>query len=94
LFGTGEGAVGPSIADGGIVGSVLPAPLAPVTVTIGGVPQKVLYAGAAPGLVAGVIQANIEIAPNTPTGNQPVVMTVGDASSQPGLTVAIANANP
>ena len=89
LFGTGEGLVNPAVANGSVTAGVVN-PILPVSVTIGGVPQKVLYAGAAPGLVAGVLQVNVEIAANTPGGSQPVIVKVGDASSQAGLTVAIA----
>ena len=89
LFGTGEGGTNPPVADGSVTGGIV-RPLLPVTVTIGGIAQKVLYAGAAPSLVAGVLQVNVEIDPATPGGNQPVVVTVGGASSQSGLTVAIA----
>ncbi|MEO8100585.1 MAG: hypothetical protein ABI811_23000 [Acidobacteriota bacterium] len=89
LYGTGEGSTTPTVADGSVTAAVVQPDLA-VSVTIGGVAQKVLYAGAAPSLVAGVLQVNVEIAASTPTGNQPVIVTVGEASSQTGLTVAIA----
>jgi uncharacterized protein (TIGR03437 family) len=94
LFGTGEGQTNPSGVDGSVASTIFPTPQLPVNVTIGGVPARVLYAGAAPGLVAGVLQVNAEIAPNTPSGIQPVVVRVGSASSQGGLTVAIAGTTP
>jgi uncharacterized protein (TIGR03437 family) len=48
LFVTGEGQTSPAGIDGKTAGSVLPAPLAPVSVAIGGTPATVQYAGAAP----------------------------------------------
>ena len=45
--------------------------------------------GAAPGLVAGVFQVNARIPANTPSGNQPVVVTVGDKSTPDNVTVTV-----
>jgi len=62
----------------------------PVTATIGGVPATVTYAGTAPGLVTGVLQANIVIPENAPGGDTvPIVLTVGGIASQPGVTLAV-----
>jgi uncharacterized protein (TIGR03437 family) len=50
----------------------------------------VLYAGGAPGLVAGVLQVNARIPPEAPSGNAvPVLLTVGGFSSQPEVTLAV-----
>jgi uncharacterized protein (TIGR03437 family) len=89
LFGTGEGSTNPPGIDGSVAATVFPKPIEKVTVTIGGVPAEVLYAGAAPGLVAGVLQLNVVIPANAASGNQPVVVKVGDVASQAGLTVAV-----
>jgi uncharacterized protein (TIGR03437 family) len=89
LFGTGEGSTTPSGDDGSVAATIFPAPLLPVRVTIGGVEAQVLYAGAAPGLVAGVLQVNVVIPENAPAGNQEVVVIVGSRPSQAALTVAI-----
>jgi uncharacterized protein (TIGR03437 family) len=48
----------------------------------------VLYAGPAPGLVSGIIQINVTLPSGTPSGNVPVVVQVGTASSQT-VTVAV-----
>jgi uncharacterized protein (TIGR03437 family) len=51
-------------------------------VTIGGQPAEVLYAGAAPGLVSGVMQLNVRVPPNAATGGAvPVVIQVGNANN-------------
>ena len=76
-------------ADGALVGTPLPAAQQPVRVTVAGREAEVLYAGGAPGLVAGLLQVNIKLPPNVPAGNQPVVLTVGTASSPAGVTLAV-----
>jgi len=90
LYGTGEGQTDPPGVDGQPATSSFPKPLLPVSVTIGGIDAKVEYAGAAPYMVAGVIQINVRIPQGvTPGPAVPVVVKVGSAASQPGLTVAV-----
>jgi uncharacterized protein (TIGR03437 family) len=89
IYATGEGAVIPQGVGGAIIGSTLPMPRLPVTVTIGGQPADILYAGSAPGLPAGALQVNARIPSGTASGAAQIVLTVGDASSQSGVTVAI-----
>jgi uncharacterized protein (TIGR03437 family) len=73
IFATGEGGAG-----------------LPVSVTIDGRLAEILYAGPAPGLVAGAFQVNARIpAEATASAAVPIVLTVGDAASQPGVTVAV-----
>lgn len=87
LFITGEGQVRPSLATGdspaaGTSTLRLPKPILPVSMTIGGVPATVVFAGIPSGLV-GVTQVNFTVPANAPLGNQPVVVTVGTAQSMP-----------
>ncbi|MEO7649825.1 MAG: hypothetical protein ABIZ80_05115, partial [Bryobacteraceae bacterium] len=89
LYGTGEGQTVPAGGDGLLAVAPLPRPGLPVGVKIGGVDAEVLYAGAAPGLVSGVIQVNVRIPATARSGNLPVVMRIGLADSQTGLTVAV-----
>jgi len=90
LFGTGEGQTEPGGQDGKIAAEILPRPRLTVSVTIGGRPADVLYAGGAPGLVAGVIQVNARVPADLPqTGELPVVLQVGSAASQHGVTLAV-----
>jgi uncharacterized protein (TIGR03437 family) len=91
LYGTGEGQTNPPGVNGRIALSVYPKPLLPVKVTIGGVDATsgILYTGAAPSLVAGVFQINVTVPQNLAAGAVPVVVTVGSASSQSGLTVSL-----
>lgn len=89
LFGTGEGPTDPAGADGKPAGDPLPKPSAPVRVMIGSAAAQVLYGGAAPGF-AGLLQLNVLVPEDAPSGDAvPVVVTVGDAPSQAGVTLAI-----
>jgi uncharacterized protein (TIGR03437 family) len=48
------------------------------------------YAGSAPGLVSGVLQVNAKVPDNAPQGSAiPVILTVGNHSSQDGATLAV-----
>ncbi len=89
LFATGEGQTSPAGADGKLAVAPLPSPLLPVTLTIGGLPATIVYAGAAPGEVAGLMQINATIPVGTKSGNAaPVVLQMGDVLSGTA-TVAI-----
>jgi hypothetical protein len=95
LYCTGEGQTTPAGVDGLLAtGSTLPKPVANYSVTIGGQAATVLYAGAAPGLVAGVMQVNVQLPAGLPGGSQPVVLTVGGVASQAGVTVAVKGVQP
>ena len=88
LYATGEGQTTPPGVDGKVGAAPLPKPVATVTVTIGGVTASVQYAGGAQGIIAGVMQVNVVI-PAGLTGSVPVMLTVGAASSQSGVTIAV-----
>ncbi|HYO80741.1 MAG TPA: putative Ig domain-containing protein [Bryobacteraceae bacterium] len=91
LFATGEGQTSPASVDGTIVApDRLTVPLLPVSLTIGGRQARIVYAGSAPGQVAGLMQINAVIPEETTPGQAaPVVLTVGSNSSQAGVTIAI-----
>jgi len=89
VYATGAGQTNPPGVDGQVTASSLPVPVLPVQVTIASLAAEVSYAGAAPGFVAGVLQVNVQIPPGAPSGSQPVVLSVGSASSPLGVTVAI-----
>lgn len=90
LYVTGEGQTSPPGVDGQLSASPAPMPVLPVQVTIDGKAAEVSYAGGVPGMVAGFMQVNARVPANSQTGNVPVVVTVGSASSQPGVTIAVA----
>jgi uncharacterized protein (TIGR03437 family) len=92
IYATGEGQTNPPGIDGEINAATLPlpAPVAKVTVQIGGLPANVTYAGAAPLDVAGILQVNATLPAGLPAGTSvPVVITVGTEPSQAGVTIAI-----
>jgi uncharacterized protein (TIGR03437 family) len=88
LYATGEGQTLPAGVDGKLAAAPLPQPVAPVTVTIGGVSAEVRYAGGAPGQIAGLMQVNV-VVPGGLSGAVPVVLTVGGVASQGGVTVTV-----
>ena len=91
IFATGEGQTEPAGVDGKLAVEPLPRPRLPVSVLVAGAPAQVLYAGAAPGLVAGVLQINAVIPSGVAAGNAvPVMVTIGGAASQSSVTLAIA----
>ena len=93
LFGTGAGLWNPPIADGLVLTNVLQPPVVPqaaVSLSIGGQPAPILYAGAAPGMVSGVLQVNALVPNNIGSGAQPVVLSVGqNNNAQQSVTIAI-----
>ena len=90
IFATGAGQTEPPGTDGQITGDTLPKPLLPVSVQIGGLDAEVLYAGAAPATVAGVLQVNCIVPMNSPSGYAvPIVLSVGKPSSPAGVTLVI-----
>ncbi len=92
LYATGEGQTSPPGIDGELATMPIPAPILPVSVTIGGQPALVTYYGGAPGEVAGVIQVNAQIPPGVqPDGYVPVMLKVGNSVSQSGLTIAVSH---
>ncbi len=63
--------------------------LSPVTVSIGGQPVFVAFYGEAPDMVSGVMQINVQIPANAPSGNLPVSVSVGGSGTQSGVTVSV-----
>ncbi len=91
LWATGAGQPSPSgAASASVTAARLPRAALPVTAQIGEEPAEVLYAGSATGLVDGVIQVNLRVPTATQTGAAvPVLLHVGNSTSQSGLTLAI-----
>ncbi|PWU06901.1 MAG: peptidase S8 [Terriglobia bacterium] len=87
LFFTGAGDLTPSLATGaapptGTPTRNLPRPRLPVSITIGGVPATITSVGNPSGMV-GLMQLNCTVPAAVTPGAQPVVVTVGDAASDP-----------
>lgn len=89
VFGTGFGPLQVPGADGALATEAVFTVL-PVTATVGGIPAEVTYAGAAPGLVNGVVQVNVRI-PNeiSPSPAAPILLSAGSATTPAGVTVSV-----
>jgi uncharacterized protein (TIGR03437 family) len=92
LYITGAGSVSPPVPSGSSPGSgtplaSLPAPVQAARVTVGGADAPVEFIGIPQGLV-GVVQINILIPSDAPTGAQTLVVTIGGVASVPvSLTI-------
>src|SRR5579871_348566 len=86
FYGTGEGLTdGPNLAGVAAV-APYPQPRLPITLTIGGMPAEILYAGSAPGLV-GTLQINARVPGGfVPAGQASVQLTIGN-SDAPALGI-------
>jgi uncharacterized protein (TIGR03437 family) len=84
LYGTGFGPTNPALPTAQLPAT--PEPLAnPVTVTIGGAPATVTFAGlTAPGLY----QINVTV-PNLPNGDAAVLATIGGVTTQTGVSITV-----
>jgi uncharacterized protein (TIGR03437 family) len=90
LFGTGEGAVSPQLFSGELsISTPFSVPVAPVTVTIGGQPAAISYAGAAPLAPIGIFQINVTVPATVPPGSAPVIVSVGGIATSKNVTVAV-----
>jgi uncharacterized protein (TIGR03437 family) len=95
LYVTGEGQTSPASITGAITNATLPAPqvtpapLLPVGVLINGLPALPVYAGEAPGFVAGLMQLNVQIPSNAQSGNLSITVSIGSNMSQSNVTVSV-----
>jgi uncharacterized protein (TIGR03437 family) len=90
LYATGAGQTNPGGNDGQITsGTPYAAPQLPVKVLIDNQPADVLYAGAAPGQVQGVIQINVRVPAAASSGQVHVVLQVGQYSSPNTASVIV-----
>jgi uncharacterized protein (TIGR03437 family) len=73
--------------------TLFPLALSPyVTATIGGKNAPVVFAGAAPGFVTGLVQFNIQVPTGVSGTALPIVLTINGATviqSQSGATVSV-----
>jgi len=89
LMATGEGETLPE-ADGKIAGATLPKPKLSVSAQVGGMPAKVTSAAGVSGMAAGSLAIKLQIPANVTRGTAvPVTVTIGTASSQAGVTIAV-----
>jgi uncharacterized protein (TIGR03437 family) len=92
---TGEGQTNPPGVTGAITTATLPPPQVtpaltlPIEVWINGQPARDTYAGEAPAMVAGLMQLNVQIPANAPSGPLSIQVKIGDNMSQNGITVEV-----
>ncbi len=89
IYATGAGQTDPPSVDGQVTAGVFPSPVLPVSVQISGIDAEILYAGAAPGLFAGVLQVNCRVPGDAAPGPAPIQLIIGTARSPSGVTVAL-----
>jgi uncharacterized protein (TIGR03437 family) len=87
LYVTGTGDVSPALGSGLLVSggtaiANLPKPLLPLTLTIGGAPALIQFAGTPAGVV-GLTQVNFLVPPTTAAGTQQIVVTSNGVTSAP-----------
>ena len=93
FFFTGEGETIPKGVDGKVADDPnnLPKPVLMVSAQIDNQPADIVYFGASPGRIAGAAQADLRVpptvAPDPRPGQVSVVITVGNASTQQGVTI-------
>jgi uncharacterized protein (TIGR03437 family) len=85
LYGVGLGPTSPAVASGKVFAGAAATVTKP-TLTIGGVPVTVDFAGI---VGAGLYQINFTVPQNVGTGEQAVVVTAGGVSTQANITIPI-----
>jgi uncharacterized protein (TIGR03437 family) len=94
IFAAGGGRTHPATQDGAVVTGA-PLLASETGVRIGGLTANVLYAGAAPFLVSGVVQINARVPSQTPPGARVALqVTIGNSASQSGITIAVGGDAP
>ena len=84
IFGTGQGLADRPQVDGALADAPFATPLLPVRVTtFGGDELPVLYAGAAPGLINGVLQVNFRLPVQATPGTSSTVWYLHLGEAQP-----------
>jgi uncharacterized protein (TIGR03437 family) len=89
LYATGEGQTFPAGVTGQASVAPYPAPVLGVSLTMADVAADILFAGEAPGFV-GLLQINAQVPGGfVPTGDLPLVLSVGMYQSPAGVTIAV-----
>jgi uncharacterized protein (TIGR03437 family) len=90
LYATGAGVWNPSVPDGMVNIGPLNFATQPVSLTIGGKPATIYYAGAAGLQVSGLLQINAYVPNGIGSGSQPVILKIGatDNAAQ-NVTIAV-----
>jgi uncharacterized protein (TIGR03437 family) len=89
LYATGLGAMRPASNDGELAAPPYPQPIAPYKVRIADRECEVLYGGAAPGLVAGLVQLNVRVPTDIAPGVVPVSLEADGVRSPRTVSLAV-----
>ena len=91
LWASGLGSFSPPLADGEVVGTTgsFPGLVAEISVEFGGIPAEIRYAGAAPGLAAGIAQINVVVPEGLPPGAAWFKIRAGERQSYPFTYLAV-----
>jgi uncharacterized protein (TIGR03437 family) len=89
IYGTGGGVTSPASVTGQVVTSPLPRLTATVAATIAGETSQITYSGGSPGLLSSVMQINVIVPSDAPSGSQSLSINIAGAVSQPAVTVWI-----
>jgi uncharacterized protein (TIGR03437 family) len=90
IYATGEGLTSPPGITGSVTGSNMNSPVLRGSATIGGLDAAIQYAGSAPDAVAGLFQVNAIVPMGVSPGPAvPIVISVGGAITQTGMTIAV-----
>ncbi len=85
LYGTGFGVTNPAVRAGDLFVGAAPL-VASTTVTIGGLPATVTFAGLS---AAGLNQVNVTVPAGAPDGDLPVIATVSGVATPDGIVVSV-----
>ena len=88
VYATGLGPYQPPISSGAVATSAAHRVAQAVEAYVGGVPSEVVYAGGAPGLVAGATQVNLKVPTDgTVAGEVPLLIKADGVESQGGVRI-------
>jgi len=88
FYATGEGLAEPSLVEGRLADEPYPAPAAAVAVSIDGRAAEITAMGVAASS-PGVLQITVRVPVETASGPVPLILSVGGAASQSGVTVFV-----
>ena len=90
VYATGEGQTSAAGVDGRLEGITPSKPVQAVTATIGGVAATVQSAGGVTGAVPGIIEVALQVPATVATSaSAPLVLAIGGAASQTGVTISV-----
>ena len=90
IYATGGGTLTPALPDGALATTASTSSIPGLAVTIGGIPATVIYAGAAPGEISGVVQINVFVPAGVTPGNAvPVALSQAGTVSSQVVTIAV-----